>query len=153
MTQIGGSGVNVPVQRVAVASPVRSVPAPDTHDEGDSALPATHRPTLRGLDARHRFADGTRAEAFQPHAPSLACRWLRIGGNFPLAICVSIGYTLAMSRKEAGLRIRVERELRDEFLAACHRRDRPAAQVLREFMRSYVSQTAADPSEPRAGAE
>ena len=58
MTQIGGSGVNVPVQRVAVASPVRSVPAPDTHDEGDAALPSIHRPTLRGLDARHRFADG-----------------------------------------------------------------------------------------------
>ncbi len=45
-----------------------------------------------------------------------------------------------MKTKDAGLRIRVERELRDEFLEACRRRDRPAAQVLREFMRWYVSE-------------
>ena len=58
-----------------------------------------------------------------------------------------------MSRKEAGLRIRVERELRDDFLAACHRRDRPAAQVLREFMRKYVAQTAGDATEAKVGIE
>lgn len=40
--------------------------------------------------------------------------------------------------KDAGLRIRVERILRDRFLKACRAEDRPAAQVLREFMRTYA---------------
>lgn len=42
--------------------------------------------------------------------------------------------------KDVGLRIRLEKTLRDEFVAACHANDRPAAQILRDFMRSYVSQ-------------
>nr|WP_281719702.1 hypothetical protein [Nitrosomonas nitrosa] len=41
--------------------------------------------------------------------------------------------------KDSGLRIRVERELREKFLALCREQDRPAAQVLREFMREYVA--------------
>jgi hypothetical protein len=41
--------------------------------------------------------------------------------------------------KDVGLRIRLERALRDEFLEACRAQDRPAAQVLREFMREYVA--------------
>ncbi|MGX1744455.1 hypothetical protein ACWIEX_23150 [Bosea sp. NPDC055353] len=41
-------------------------------------------------------------------------------------------------KKDAGMRIRIERELRDEFLAACQVLDRPAAQVIREFMRDFV---------------
>ena len=127
-----------------------SVPAPPTpHDEGDPALPSTHRPTLRGLDARHRFADGSRAGACLPPAPCLACRWLRIGDSFPLAVCVSIGYTRAMSGKDSGFRIRVERELREEFISACRKQDRPAAQVLREFMRAYVANT----DQPNSGQE
>lgn len=36
------------------------------------------------------------------------------------------------------MRVRVNRELRDEFLIACRADDKPAAQVIREFMRSYV---------------
>ena len=55
---------------------------------------------------------------------------------FRLPRSVSIGYTTAM--KDVGLRIRVQKELREEFLAACKAQDKPAAQVLREFMRSYV---------------
>ncbi|GER05196.1 hypothetical protein JCM17846_28780 [Iodidimonas nitroreducens] len=55
---------------------------------------------------------------------------------FSLAICVSLGYTQCM--KDSGLRIRVERELREKFLEICRQQDRPAAQVLREFMRTYV---------------
>jgi hypothetical protein len=48
--------------------------------------------------------------------------------------------TLApMNKKDAGMRIRVDRELREQFLAVCQQEDRPAAQVLREFMRDYVS--------------
>jgi hypothetical protein len=41
--------------------------------------------------------------------------------------------------KDVGLRLRVERILRDEFLRACRAKDQPAAQVLREFMRTYVA--------------
>lgn len=41
--------------------------------------------------------------------------------------------------KDSGLRIRIERELREKFLATCREKDRPAAQVIREFMRDYVS--------------
>lgn len=40
--------------------------------------------------------------------------------------------------KESGLRIRVENELREEFLLACKKHDLTGAQVLRSFMRSYV---------------
>lgn len=41
--------------------------------------------------------------------------------------------------KDVGLRIRVQRELREQFLAVCREQDKPAAQVLREFMREYVA--------------
>ena len=59
-----------------------------------------------------------------------------------------------MKNKDAGLRIRVERDLRDEFLEACRAQDRPAAQVLREFMRDYVARHPPDGSETAAkGAE
>lgn len=51
-----------------------------------------------------------------------------------------------MKTKDAGLRIRVERELRDEFLEVCRHRDRPAAQVIREFMREYVAEHQQAPS-------
>lgn len=40
--------------------------------------------------------------------------------------------------KDAGLRIRIDRELRERFLQACRAEDKPAAQVLRDFMRRYV---------------
>lgn len=43
-----------------------------------------------------------------------------------------------MAAKDAGLRIRVERSLRERFVRACQLDDKPAAQVIREFMRSYV---------------
>lgn len=56
-----------------------------------------------------------------------------------LATCVSKGYTPHMKEKDAGMRIRVERELRDEFLKVCREQDRPAAQVIREFMRRYIA--------------
>ncbi len=41
--------------------------------------------------------------------------------------------------KDAGMRIRVEQELRDAFVAACQKLDVPAAQVLREHMKAVVS--------------
>ena len=42
--------------------------------------------------------------------------------------------------KDSGLRIRVERELREKFLALCREQDKPAAQVIREFMRLYIAE-------------
>lgn len=41
--------------------------------------------------------------------------------------------------KDSGLRIRIERELREKFLEICKEEDRPAAQVIREFMRAYIA--------------
>lgn len=40
--------------------------------------------------------------------------------------------------KDSGLRIRVQRDLREKFLEVCRAQDRPAAQVIREFMRAYI---------------
>lgn len=41
--------------------------------------------------------------------------------------------------KSANYRIRVEPELHRAFLDACQVQDRPAAQVIREFMKEYVT--------------
>jgi hypothetical protein len=38
----------------------------------------------------------------------------------------------------SGFRVRVEGRLRQEFLEACRAQDRTAAQVIREFMRTFV---------------
>jgi hypothetical protein len=54
-----------------------------------------------------------------------------------------------MGVKDTGVRIRVEKKLRDEFLEICRRQDKPAAQVLREFMREYVAEYGGDAKEPR----
>ena len=40
--------------------------------------------------------------------------------------------------KDAGLRLRVEREIRQEFVDACRGEGKTAAQVLREYMRDYI---------------
>ena len=42
--------------------------------------------------------------------------------------------------KDSGLRIRVQRDLREQFLNICRQQDRPGAQVIREFMRSYIAE-------------
>lgn len=44
-----------------------------------------------------------------------------------------------LAMKDSGLRIRVERELREKFLALCREQDKPAAQVIREFMRDFIA--------------
>jgi hypothetical protein len=41
--------------------------------------------------------------------------------------------------KDAGFRVRVEKELRQEFVAACRLQGKVAAEVLRSFMRAYVT--------------
>ncbi|RWI72235.1 MAG: hypothetical protein EOR19_24015 [Mesorhizobium sp.] len=43
-----------------------------------------------------------------------------------------------MTDKDVGLRIRVDRALREAFVEACQVEGRPASQVLRDFMRRYV---------------
>lgn len=43
-----------------------------------------------------------------------------------------------MSSKDVGLRIRVEKELREAFQEACSAERRNASDVLREFMRSFA---------------
>lgn len=55
--------------------------------------------------------------------------------------------------KDAGLRIRVQRELREQFLDVCRAHDKPAAQVLREFMRDYVARHVGSSDGERARAE
>lgn len=45
---------------------------------------------------------------------------------------------------EAGLRIRVDEQLRRDFVETCHTRDTTASQVLRAYMRSYVAQHGGD---------
>lgn len=39
--------------------------------------------------------------------------------------------------KDAGLRIRIDRDLREKFLEICRAQDRPAAQVIREYMKDH----------------
>jgi len=39
---------------------------------------------------------------------------------------------------DSGFRIRVDDELRKEFIETCRSQDRPAAQVLRHFMRTFI---------------
>lgn len=47
-----------------------------------------------------------------------------------------------MTGKDAGFRIRVERDLRNQFIEVCRAQDRPAAQVVRDFMRQYIKDNA-----------
>lgn len=42
--------------------------------------------------------------------------------------------------KEAVFTMKLEPELRDAFMAAARNADRPASQIVREFMRDYVQQ-------------
>lgn len=44
-----------------------------------------------------------------------------------------------MQTKDAGMRIRVERELRDAFVAACQSQGLVAAEVLRRFMQGFAA--------------
>lgn len=53
-----------------------------------------------------------------------------------------------MTGKNAGFRIRVERSLREQFLEVCRAQDRPAAQVVREFMREYVARHQVEDEKP-----
>ena len=56
-----------------------------------------------------------------------------------------MGYTSVMPLKikDAGLRLRVERDLRHDFIETCRAEGKAAAQVLREYMRDYVARNRA----------
>jgi hypothetical protein len=43
-----------------------------------------------------------------------------------------------MSSKDVGLRIRIDKTLREAFVSACRSEERNASEVLREFMRLYA---------------
>lgn len=43
-----------------------------------------------------------------------------------------------MAVKKTTFTLRLEEHLRDSFVAAAQSNDRPAAQLIRDFMRSYV---------------
>lgn len=58
-----------------------------------------------------------------------------------------------MPGKDVGFRIRVERELRDQFLEVCRLQDRPAAQIIREFMRACVAGPVAPDASGTAAAQ
>ena len=47
-----------------------------------------------------------------------------------------------MARKDVAFKIRIDEELRRAFVEACREQDRPAAQVVREFMRRFVAEEA-----------
>ena len=54
---------------------------------------------------------------------------------------LDFGYTLCnreVAMKDVGMRIRVEPELREEFVDICKQKDVPAAQVIRTFMREFI---------------
>jgi hypothetical protein len=44
-------------------------------------------------------------------------------------------------KKDVGLRIRVDKDLRKSFVEACRVQDLPASQVLRDFMRTFVDRS------------
>jgi len=44
-----------------------------------------------------------------------------------------------MAYKDVAFKIRVEKELRQEFVAVCQSEDIAAAQVVRHFMRDYIA--------------
>jgi hypothetical protein len=50
---------------------------------------------------------------------------------------------MPLKTKDAGLRLRVERDLRYEFIETCRAEGKAAAQVLREYMRDYVARNRA----------
>ena len=75
----------------------------------------------------------------------------RIGGElFTRNMCIHWVHFSSM-KKDVGMRIRVDRDLRDDFVAACQSDDKPAAQVIREFMRSYVADHPASTGKQETG--
>jgi predicted transcriptional regulator len=51
-----------------------------------------------------------------------------------------------MTMTESTLTFRVDEKLKEQFFAAARKQDRAGSQILREFMRKFVTQPAADAS-------
>ena len=75
--------------------------------------------------------------------------WTLAGLDTPFMVTnrVHNGYTARMATKDVAFKLRIDEELRRNFVQTCQAEDRPAAQVVRQFMRAYV---AARQSTPRA---
>jgi hypothetical protein len=86
-----------------------------------------------GLSIRQCLADSDLALAGA--LPRKSCGFR----SCPCEIVHPLDTPRAMAGKDVGLRIRVERTLRGQFLKACQARHIPAAQVLRAFMRDFAS--------------
>lgn len=112
-------------------------------DDHDHAVSGGHD---HGRHGHHHHADEDAADDDQ-HSRSASGFY----SHFSLSKRVSIGYTHSMPAKNAGLRIRIERSLRERFVEACRNQDKPAAQVIREFMRHYVARNSPGPSANSAG--
>ena len=54
-----------------------------------------------------------------------------------------LDYLVVLKIKNSGLRVRVERDLREEFVATCRADGRTAAQVLRDCMWQFVERAKA----------
>ncbi|RMV56521.1 hypothetical protein ALP09_200065 [Pseudomonas amygdali pv. lachrymans] len=54
-------------------------------------------------------------------------------------VAAHIVYPRWVMQESSGFRLRVEDQLRHEFITACRKQDQAAAQVLRAFMRDYVA--------------
>jgi hypothetical protein len=48
-----------------------------------------------------------------------------------------------LKTKDAGMRLRIEREIREEFVEVCHAEGKTAADVLRDYMRDYIERSRA----------
>jgi len=71
--------------------------------------------------------------------PTLSMLFLDLWIGPTVRKCLSNGYTATIAGKNAGLRVRVERGLREDFAEIYSARDRPAPRVIRELMRRYMS--------------
>ena len=49
-----------------------------------------------------------------------------------------------MTTKDCGMRIRIERDLRDAFVASCQSQGLGASEVLRDFMRAFTAKHSSD---------
>ena len=67
--------------------------------------------------------------------------WPLAGPDIPFWVArrVHNGYTDRMAPKDVAFKLRIDEELRRNFVQACQAEDRPAAQVVRQFMRAYVA--------------
>jgi hypothetical protein len=58
--------------------------------------------------------------------------------NMDTHLCIHSVQCFHMTLKNVGIRIRVDKELREAFVGACAAENRQASEVLREYMRAYA---------------